>query len=70
LNLIRISQRHPEVFIGESAGSKSSKSWISSTDRVIATSKSGHDRSVCILRFDEFGDQWELIMFSSARPQG
>jgi hypothetical protein len=30
----------------------------------------GHDRSVCILRFDEFGDQWELIMFSSARAQG
>jgi hypothetical protein len=30
----------------------------------------GHDRSVCILRFDEIGDQWELIMFSSARAQG
>jgi len=29
----------------------------------------GHDRSVCILRFDEIGDQWELIMFSSARAQ-
>ncbi len=30
----------------------------------------GHDRSVCILRFDEIADQWELIMFSSARAQG
>jgi hypothetical protein len=30
----------------------------------------GHDRSVCILRFDEIGDQWELIMFSTARAQG
>ena len=30
----------------------------------------GHDRSVCILRFDEFGGQWELIMFSSARAKG
>jgi hypothetical protein len=30
----------------------------------------GHDRSVCILRFDEIGDQWELIVFSSARAQG
>ena len=30
----------------------------------------GQDRSVCILRFDEIGDQWELIMFSSARAQG
>jgi hypothetical protein len=30
----------------------------------------GHDRSVCILGFDEIGDQWELIMFSSARTQG
>ncbi len=30
----------------------------------------GHDRSVCILRFDEIVDQWELIMFSSARAQG
>ena len=30
----------------------------------------GQDRSVCILRFDEIGDQWELIMFSSARALG
>jgi len=30
----------------------------------------GHDGSVCILRFDEIGDRWELIMFSSARAQG
>ncbi len=30
----------------------------------------GQDRSVCILRFDEIADQWELIMFSSARAQG
>jgi hypothetical protein len=30
----------------------------------------GHDRSVCILRFEEIGDHWELIMFSSARAQG
>jgi hypothetical protein len=30
----------------------------------------GHDRSVCILQFDEIGDQSELIMFSSARAQG
>ncbi len=30
----------------------------------------GQDRSVCILRFDEIADQWELITFSSARAQG
>ena len=30
----------------------------------------GLDRGVCILRFDEIGDQCELIMFSSARIQG
>jgi hypothetical protein len=30
----------------------------------------GHDRSVCILRFDEIDNQWGLIMFSSARAQG
>jgi len=29
----------------------------------------GHDSSVCIVRFDEIADQWELIMFSSARGQ-
>jgi len=28
-----------------------------------------HDSSVWIVRFDEIGDQWELIMFSSARAQ-
>jgi hypothetical protein len=27
----------------------------------------GHDGSVYILRFDEINDQWELIMFSTAR---
>jgi hypothetical protein len=26
----------------------------------------GHDRSVYIIRFDEIGDQWELIMFCAA----
>jgi hypothetical protein len=30
----------------------------------------GHDRSVCILRFDEIDNPWGLIMFSSARAQG
>jgi hypothetical protein len=25
---------------------------------------------VCILRFDEIGDRWELIMFSSERSKG
>ena len=30
----------------------------------------GHDRSVYIIRFDEIGDQWELIMFSAARGAG
>ena len=29
----------------------------------------GHDSSVYILRFDEINDQWELIMFSTARAQ-
>jgi hypothetical protein len=29
----------------------------------------GHDGSVCILRFDEIGDRWELIMFSSERTK-
>src|SRR5260370_23038091 len=30
----------------------------------------GHDNSVYILRFDEIGDQWELIMFCAAPAQG
>jgi hypothetical protein len=30
----------------------------------------GHDGSVCIVRFDEIGGQWDLIMFSSERSQG
>ena len=30
----------------------------------------GHDNSVYILRFDEIGDQWELIMFCAALAQG
>jgi hypothetical protein len=31
----------------------------------------GHDSSVYILRLDEINDQWELIMFSTARaPSG
>jgi hypothetical protein len=29
-----------------------------------------HDNSVYIIRFDEIGDQWELIMFSAARGAG
>jgi len=29
----------------------------------------GYDGSVCIFQFDETADQWELIMFSSARGQ-
>ena len=29
----------------------------------------GHDSSVYILRLDEINDQWELIMFSTARVQ-
>ena len=29
----------------------------------------GRDSSVYILRFDEINDQWELIMFSTARAQ-
>jgi hypothetical protein len=29
-----------------------------------------HDNSVYILRFDEIGDQWELIMFCAALAQG
>jgi hypothetical protein len=29
----------------------------------------GHDSSVYLLRLDEINDQWELIMFSTARVQ-
>jgi hypothetical protein len=29
-----------------------------------------YDNSVYILRFDEIGDQWELIMFCAAPAQG
>jgi hypothetical protein len=29
----------------------------------------GHDSSMYILGFDEIRDQWELIMFTSARAQ-
>jgi hypothetical protein len=68
LNLIRISERRLEVFIGVSVGSTSSRSWISGTDPAIAKVR-GRDSSVYILRFDEINDQWELIMFSTARAQ-
>jgi hypothetical protein len=30
----------------------------------------GHDGSVYVVRFDEIGDRWELIMFSPERGQG
>jgi hypothetical protein len=30
----------------------------------------GHDSSLYILRFDEIGDQWELIMFSAGHGTG
>jgi hypothetical protein len=30
----------------------------------------GHEGSMCVVRFDEIGDRWELIMFSSERGQG
>ena len=60
LNLIQISERHPEVFIGESAGSKSSNlmdQWYRAGYRYVKVR--GQDRTICILRFDEIGDQWE-----------
>jgi hypothetical protein len=62
---------YPEVFIGESAGSKSSNlmdQWYRAGYRYVKVR--GQDRTICILRFDEIGDRWELIMFLSARALG
>ena len=69
---MRISERRLEVLIGASVGSTSSKSWISGYGPDYRNVKViGHDSSVYILRLDEINDQWELIMFSTARaPSG
>jgi hypothetical protein len=61
----------PKSLSGRGVGSTSWKSWISSTDPAIATSKSGRMTIACTSSlFDEIGDQWELILFCAAPSQG
>jgi len=66
---MRFSERRLEVFIGANVGYiiEIMDQWYGPGYRYVKVR--GHDSSVYILRLDEINDQWELIMFSTARVQ-
>ena len=66
---MRFSERRLEVFIGANVGYiiEIMDQWYGPGYRYVLVR--GHDSSVYILRLDEINDQWELIMFSTARVQ-
>jgi hypothetical protein len=63
---MRISERRPEVFFGESVIIEIIDQWCGPDYRYVKVR--AHDGSMYILR--ESRDECEIIMFSSARAQG
>src|SRR5215469_14532892 len=63
---MQISGRRPEGFIGATSDRhhRNRGSWHGPGYRYVKVR--AYDNGVYILRFDEIGDQWELIMFCAA----